>query len=440
MLGRLQWEITKLAFKAIVAAERLVYGVSFNLYDPRLKQDPYTPYNRLREKRPIHYSAVTRSWWITRFDLAQELLKDKRFGLDVRKFPKKAEQARKLLAGDAERLALFEGPSLLAADPPDHTRIRRVIQHDFLNRSIQRLEPFIADLALELLPQVDQRMPFDFMDRLARPLPANVIGKMMGIPQEDFESLTQWSLDMTASIWSGDWDVMQRGENAHKQIIQAFRRLREARRGAPGEDLIDVLIDAEEKAEISDLEMYNTCWQMLLAGHETTTRLLGSAVYHFLSIEGLWQQLVENRTLLPQAIEEVLRFEPPLQATFRFVLEDLDFHGAKFKKGDTVYVSLSGINRDPEANSEPNKFDVQRGKVKHLSFGAGIHTCFGSALARLEARIVLNQLLELYPNMRLTDDQPVWGDNPVFRGLETLIVDPGPAVQVKQSDLQLSMA
>jgi cytochrome P450 len=183
-----------------------------------------------------------------------------------------------------------------------------------------------------------------------------------------------------------------------------------------------MLIRAEEDGDtLTERELYNTCLLLLVAGHETTTRLIGNGVYLLLDHDR-WRELRAHPERIPTAVEEMLRFEPPVQATQRFVLEDLDFHGKRMKRGDIVLVSIAGGNRDPGANADPDRFDIGREKVNQVSFGYGIHLCIGASLARLEARVAFEKLLDRFPHLGLCNPEPQWGDNPIFRGHRTLWV------------------
>jgi pimeloyl-[acyl-carrier protein] synthase len=183
------------------------------------------------------------------------------------------------------------------------------------------------------------------------------------------------------------------------------------------------MIDAEENGDcLTEIELYNTCLLLLVAGHETTTRLISSGLFLLLRSPDQLTLLRNDPSLIANAIEEMLRFEPPVQATRRFALEDIDFHGTQIKKGQLVFLSIAGSNRDPAANDDPDTFDIMRTAPKQISFGYGIHLCIGASLARLEATIAFEEILKRYDHMQLLDDHPTWGENAFFRGLETLNV------------------
>jgi len=311
---------------------------------------------------------------------------------------------------------------MLNLDPPDHSRIRRLVSQGFMHKFIQSLEPRIRLIVDDCLRRVDNDATFDIVATLAKPLPAIVIAEMMGLPESDHARFQAWSEDLIDGTGTNDPTKVERGTAASNALIQYFRDIIHSRRGNPGDDLIGQLIRAEEAGDtLSERELYNTCLLLLVAGHETTTRLIGNGAYLLLK-HGLWKTLRDDSARIPAAIEEMLRFEPPVQATQRFVLEDLEFHGKHMKRGEIVFVGIAGGNRDPDANDAPDRFDPGREKVNQVSFGYGIHLCIGASLARLEAKVTFEKLLAEFPDMRLCDAEPHWGTNPFFRGHESLVV------------------
>jgi len=416
---KIQLKLGQALANGLSFVERGLHGVSLNLLDPALARDPYPFYDRMREKAPVHYSIAMRVWWVTPFEYVQEILRDKRFGSDVRKFP---ERVKKILPNlDEERRERFEHPSMLSSDPPDHTRLRKLVSQGFVHKFIQSLEPRIRAIVDDCLRRVDNDATFDVVDVLAKPLPAIVIAEMMGLPASDHAQFQAWSEDLIEAT-GADIDKLDKGVAAEKALIAYFRDIVARKRNAPGDDLIAMLIQAEEEGDkLTERELYNTCLLLLVAGHETTTRLIGNGVFLLLQ-HGRWNELRAHPERIPIAVEEMLRFEPPVQATQRFVLEDLEFRGKRMKRGDVVLVSIAGANRDPQANPEPDRFDIGREKVNQVSFGYGIHLCIGASLARLEAKVAFEKLLEKFPSLALCNPEPQWSDNPIFRGHRNLWV------------------
>ena len=308
-------------------------------------------------------------------------------------------------------------------DPPDHSRIRRLVSKGFIHKFIQSLEPKIQSIVNDCLKSIDNGPSFDIVETLAKPLPAIVIAEMLGLPEGDHAQFQSWSEDLIAASAGGDVAAAERARLASRKLINYFRGIINERRGDPGNDLIGQLILAEEAGDkLTEMEVYNTCFLLLIAGHETTTRLISNGVYLLLKNPGLWQNLREDPSRIANAIEEILRFEPPVQATSRFATEDMEFHGARLKRGDLLFVSIAGGNRDPDSNINPDEFNIDREKVSQVSFGYGIHLCIGASLARMEARLAIESLLQKFPDLSLVDQEPRWGDNPFFRGHECLNV------------------
>jgi cytochrome P450 len=262
---------------------------------------------------------------------------------------------------------------------------------------------------------------------LAKPLPATVIAEMMGLPEADHAQFQVWSEALIDGTGTNDIEKLEKGNQASKQLVNYFREIIKTKRGQSGDDLIIQLIKAEEEGDkLTEQELYNTCLLVLVAGHETTTRLISNGLFQLLKLPEVWQQLRDKPDLIPAAVEEMLRFEPPVQATQRFAREDMDFHGHPFKKGDIIFLSIAGGNRDPSVNDDPDNFDINRKEVNQVSFGYGIHLCIGASLARMEARVAFEKLLQKYPQLELVDQQPHWGKNPFFRGHEVLEVRKSP--------------
>jgi pimeloyl-[acyl-carrier protein] synthase len=418
---KIQFRIASLYTYSLSAYEQLRYGVALNPLSPKVGRNPYPYHDALREKRPIHFSPAINAFWVTRFDWVQEILRDKRFGADVRKHPKRLERVTQHM--DEERLENFNHPSMLDLDPPDHTRIRRLASQGFINRFIQSLEPRIRVIVDECLTATANQSVIDFVDVVAKPLPAIVIAEMMGLPKKDHDQFQRWSEDLIDGTGTNDTDRLEASQQASRSLRHYFKTIIASKRNSSDEDLITLLIGAEEGDDtLSEIELYNTCLLLLVAGHETTTRLIGNGLYLLLAQPEQLSKLQSDPSLIPNAVEEMLRYEPPVQATRRFVMEDIEFHGTQFKKGELIFLSIAGSNRDRTANKDPGTFDVSRENVKQISFGYGIHLCLGIALARLEARVTFEEILSRYPTLSLADEEPAWGTNPFFRGLEHLNV------------------
>lgn len=412
----------KAFFETMVSYERLRYGVGLRLFSRDFLDNPYPELSKLRNQRPIHYSLASQAWWVTGFDAIQELMRDSRFGSDVRVFKDRADKIRANL--NDQQVESFDAPSMLSLNPPDHTRLRKLVSRGFLHKYIQSLEPEVQNLVDQCLLSNHNDSVFDVAQGIAQPLPAFVIAKMMGLPDADYEKFRDWSVDLIAGTFTFDADEVEKGGKAGVALTNYFKQIIEQRRGSPGDDFIGQLMLAEEAGDkLSAQELYSTCLLLLVAGHETTTRLITNGLQTLLANPQQLAKLQNNPELLPNAIEEMLRYEPPVQLTQRFVNEDMQFRGHQFKRGQVVMVGLAAGNRDPKANARPDEFDIAREKVNSLSFGYGIHLCIGASLARLEAKVVFKTLLQRFPDMRLVKERPEWGDSPLFRGMDELLLD-----------------
>ncbi len=418
---RLRQKAIQKSFGALCGIERLVHGVSINVASRAFLDDPYTSFNAMRDKAPLHYSMALRGYWVTSFEYVQEVLLDKRFGADVRAYEDRAARLRATI-DNPEDLASFDNPSMLNLDPPDHTRIRKLVTHGFTRSFIESMAPRIQSIVDDCLNQVDNQPSFDVVDKLAKPLPAIVIAEMMGLPEGDHAQFQEWSEELIVGAGSSDPDDMERSNRASRALVKYFAGIIEARRDQPGDDLIGTLMRAEEAGDkLNAQELYNTCLLVLVAGHETTTRLIGNGLFLLLRHPEQLAYLREHPDQIDTAVEEMLRFEPPVQATQRFVREDMDFHGTRLKRGDIVFVGIAGANRDPAEIPDPENFDIRREKVRQVSFGYGIHLCIGAHLARMEAKIALLTLLDRFDEIALVGEAN-WGDNPFFRGFDELTI------------------
>lgn len=413
------------AYKFLVGLEKILNkGVVLDFLHNDFVKNPYQTYNSMRAHKPILFSQTTRLHWVTKMEFAQEMLRDKRFSVDDRKYPI-AEKRRKEFkkAGREILLEQFENPSMLKLDPPDHSRIRKLVQYGFTNRYITSLEPEIKKVVDDCLEKVHNQDSFDLIDDLAKPLPAIVIAKMMGLPNEDLDQFQAWSEDLllgVGGIGTSREDIKKSGD-AYESLIRYFEKIILSRKDEPGDDFIGKLIQAEEEGDKLNIkEMYGTCLLLLIAGHETTTRLIGNGLFTLLNHPDQFLLIKNNYDLIPNAIEEMLRYEPPVHATVRFAHDDMAYAGKDYKRGTAFAVSIAGANRDPEANKNPNSFDISRQEIKHISFGYGPHMCIGASLARIESRIAFETLFERFSKLELLDKNPLWGKNLIFRGFDNL--------------------
>ena len=399
-------------------------GFALDIFSSSFQNNPYKTYSKMRSINPIYHSKPTFLRWVTKMDLVQEMIRDERFSVDDRKFPI-AKLRRNELRRDGRDIMLdqFENPSILKLDPPDHSRIRKLVSYGFTNRYIKSLETEINDTINQCLDKTHNLESFDLMNVLAKPLPAIVIAKMMGLPDSDLNQFQTWSENLLKEVGGIGSSVKKRklARDAYEDLIRYFEKIIIERKDNPGDDFIGKLILAEEEGDkLNVKEMYGTCLLLLIAGHETTTRLVGNGLFALLNHPDQFECLKDDHSKIPNAIEEMLRYEPPVHATVRFANENMTYRKRDYKRGTPFAISIAGANRDPEANKDPDSFNILRENIKHVSFGYGPHMCIGANLARIETRLVFERLLERFPNMKLGDKNPEWQKNFIFRGFENL--------------------
>lgn len=398
------------------------------IIDPTFLADPYPTYAALREAGPIHWSEefFGGAWLLTRHADVEAVLRDvARFSAQrTGGWVMQSVAARRELKGFQQLYAR----AMLFVDAPDHARIRGVLNAGFRSEVLQRLVPTIeqrVDALLDEVSAVDADAGFDFMQSLARPLPADVMAMLMDIPASDRGDFIAWSDDLAAFIGSTipSLEQARRAQTALLAMCGYFERLVPERRDAPGDDLVSRLLRAEAGGDIrSGAELLAQCAMLLFAGHETTRNLLGNGLQALLMHPEQWQCLQREPGLLPNAVRELLRFESPVQYTGRRVATDLVLHGQQLRRGDLVVVLIAAANRDPARYEHADRLDITRRPGGLLSFGAGPHVCIGAGLTLMEAEIVFGRLLHRFPRLRLVDAWPHWSGNAVYRGLSALPV------------------
>lgn len=389
-------------------------------HDAEFRVDPYPSYEFMRPRGGIHRSFTNQGWIAIGHAEIQEILRHPNFSNELSQ-NKLFFRILDAATGDAG-VPFADNPPLLNLDPPDHTRIRKLISPGFTNRFLQSFAPAISTFVDDLLSRIDTSIEADMIAQLATPLPAWVITEMMGVPESERARFIDWSHDLIGATVVSRPDLIVRASRAEAEMSAYFADLIERKRERPGDDFVSRLMDTDA-GNLSSDELIATCILLLSAGHETTTRLIGNGLFTLLKHPEQMAKLRENRELLPMAIEEMLRFEPPVQMTLRFVKDDMDFHGHRFRAGHMIMLNFGAASRDPGANALPNQFDITRQTVNHVAFGHGIHHCLGVTLARLEAQIAFNALLDRYSVIEYAGPTPAtWQANPFFRGLETLPV------------------
>ena len=400
---------------AMALRERWHNGVSYNPFSARTVQDPYPVYAALRDRAPVHHSRLLNAWLFTRHADVDSILRDhRRFGNDPRKGTLSPRQ-RAMLPPAHEF-------TLLILDPPDHARLRALVNKAFTRRAVNALAPRIRAILGALLDDIADPAGFDLMQAVARPLPAMVIAEMLGVPPQDRDRFMDWSA-RRARLLEPTITPREReaGKAASLEFDAYFRPLIERRRAAPRDDIVSALTSAQDEGErLSERETLNMLRLLLLAGYETTANFIGNGMLALLRHPHELQRLRNDPAMIPTAVEELLRFDSPAQADFRRVLADCEVSGSPLRKRDNVVLFLGAANRDPDAFEDPDRLDVARNRGAHLAFGRGIHHCLGAALARLEGRIVLEMLLERFSQISLLGGRQRFRMGIVIRGLESL--------------------
>ena len=374
--------------------------------------DPYPVLQQLREEDPVHWSESIGGWVLTKYDDIIVTFKEtERYSNEGRL----ARAIEYLPAESKARLRTFEDhyrtKGLLHSDPPDHTRLRKLVTKAFTPRLIEAMRQRIQDIVNELLDGGLRDGGMDIIPNLAVALPITVLAEILGAPPADRHLFKKWADSLLAfqGINKPGEDILQRAQGTLVEIKAYLIDLVRKTRGRPGEDLISQLVMAESEGDkLSEAELLNTCITLLVAGHETTTSLIGNGTYSLLSHPDEWHRLIKEPALLSSAIEEILRFESPVSRQPRLMKQDAQLRCKQIGKGQMVFQMLNAANRDPAYFTEPDTFDIGRQKNRHIAFGSGIHFCVGAALSRMEGQVVFGTLRERVPNMRLVDDKPAW--------------------------------
>jgi cytochrome P450 len=392
----------------------------FNPFLPEYRRDPYPFYRALQTKHPVYFSPVLRGWILSRYADVVDVLQDSRFSVDRQQ----SKLFQRLKPFDSLRPDFTEAitRSLLMVDPPDHTRLRRLVNKAFTPRVVENLRPRIQVIVDELLDRVEKQGEMDLIRDLAYPLPVIVISEMLGIAAADHAKFKEWSDALTALV-----DPMQAengmgpAQEAYVQLSAYLRRVFEERRREPRQDLISALVSVEEQGDsLSDAEMLSLSALILGAGHETTTNLLGSSVLALLRNPSERRRLQDDPSMIVPAVEEFLRYDSPVQVTDRVATQDCEIAGQMVRKGVLVGLILAAANRDPARFVDPDRLDLGRQDNHHIAFGHGVHFCLGAALARTEAQIAVSTLLRRFPDFDGERDPKEWKRSIVLRGPTSL--------------------
>ena len=378
------------------------------LLTPDYLSDPYRYYAQLRETAPVYWSNRLNGWILTRYDDVRNALKHPQL-VSSQRVSSYAESLPQQSLVDMQPLFYQFDKWIGNMDPPDHTRLRRLVNVAFTARMVENLRTDIEQLVQELLNSLETQSQIDFVRDFAYPLPAIVIAKMLGVPPESREQFMKWSDDLTAYSGTGQADVQVAKAASHSaaELTALFKRLANVRRTHPQPDLLSRLVEVEEQGDrLQEQELLGMCGFLIVAGHETTMALLANGLLSLLNHPRQQQQLREHPQQIVTAVEEFLRFDSPIQHQTRSAAEDLVIAGTPIRKGDRVIPILGAANRDPVRFCEPDLFDLTRDPNPHLAFGFGHHFCLGAPLARLEAQIAIPAILERWPKIELVDPRP----------------------------------
>ncbi len=403
-------QMTKAALKTALVPPLAAFVASSNV-----RRRPYPLFGALRRLDPVHESAIG-VWILSRHAEVSSVLRDARFGSDEDKadierlnfgpfdrlFSKRGQRGGN---SDHKEFVRKLGELMLFRDPPDHTRLRSLVTKAFTPRRIEVLQPRIEQIVAETLDAFPKDGAVDVMSTLAYPVPARVICELVGVPASDHGLIVSLAPDLAAGLDPGPMrtpDSMRRADEAYQTLQRYIGDLIDSRRREPQDDLLTALIDAEsDGSSLTRDELIGTVGLLIMAGHETTANLVGNGLHAVLRDRDAFDRLRDDPSVGQTAVEELLRFDSPVQMTVRVALDDLAVGEQTIRKGSIVVPLIAAANRDPAVFADPNKLDLARSPNPHLSFSGGAHFCIGAPLARLEARIMLGELVRRFPAMRV---------------------------------------
>jgi cytochrome P450 len=396
------------------------------LFTEEILQDPYPAYARLHEEGPLHFVDVGGAWAVWAIFSHAECSS---IAKDPRLSAKRSQQMIRTLPinaqGEFKELARLFGLWMIFMDAPEHTRLRKLLNKGFSPAVVDALRGQVEAVVDRMLEPLKPGMEIDLMSVLANPLPVLIILELLGLPQEMHDAFTGWSREITRFRGSPTPKVehARTAQTALIQLMDFFRETVAERRRNKGSDLISLLIDIEEQGEVlTEEEVYAQCTAFLFAGHETTRNLIGSGMYALLQHPEETAELRENPDIIRSAVEELLRWESPIQFTARVLKEDMEVCGQRIPKNWSILCMLGAANRDPRQFKEPNRLNLKRLNNQHLAFSAGPHFCIGNQLARLEGQVAILKLVQRFPNMKIVGPKPEWAATFGFRGLKSLPV------------------
>lgn len=409
----------------------------FDPFHPDFLENPYRFYAKYREVDPVHWGQPPEPmapgcWYIMRHDDARTVIDDQRFCVDITN----AIPREFLPPFPEEFRPLFEqtGDWFIFRDPPDHTRLKRLVSLAFTRKQVEQLQPRIRQVTNDLLDRAGDAQQLDAIRDFAARLPVIIIADLLGMPLDNREQLHRWSKAILAGMNLRHSDeaprLLAEGTTAVLEFSAHLRKLFDEKRNHPDEHLMSRLIEVADADgdKLSDRELVATCILLFFAGHETTVNLIGNGLLALLQNPDQLQLLREQPELIHSAVEEMARYDASGHMTFRFATEDVELRGKRIARGDPIAVIIGAANRDPNVFPDPDKFDITRQDNPHIAFGSGRHFCLGAALGRMETKIAITTLLERMPEIRLLTDKLEWNPSIGLRGLKSLPVGSPAAV------------
>ncbi|MBI0577910.1 cytochrome P450 [Neobacillus cucumis] len=378
-------------------------------------QNPYPFYEKLRSIHPIYYGNLLKypGWYVTGYKEAIAILKDTRFKnrIPLPQTSKKYEQLKNI-----------QNNMMLFKNQPDHKRLRFLVSNEFTPGMAEQLRPYMQETVNDLLQQVQNQKSMDVISDFAFPLASLIIAKILGVPVDERPQFREWAAILVQTIdFTRSRKNLNKGNDITIILRNYFKELIEKRKQSPEEDLISLLIKEEQHGDrLTDEELLATCILLVIAGHETTVNLISNSILALLENPHQMVELNENPSLIENAVEEFLRYESPTQMTSRIASEDIEIDQTTIKKGDQVYILLGAVNRDPNKFADAHLLDITRNPNPHLAFGYGTHFCLGAPLARLEAQIAIQSLLQQMDNLQLASSDLPWRKLVGFRSLNEL--------------------
>jgi cytochrome P450 len=395
-----------------------------NLLDPEVRANPYPLYHQLRSTDPVYWDEAAGCWVLTGYADIVAVLRESRFSKaqGLKRIFNRFPETERVTARPVFRMF---SKQMLFADAPYHTQLKGLVNKAFTPRVVERMQVHIQEIVDELLDAVQHKGQMDIIHDFAFPLPVTIIAELLGLPREEHDKFKKWSDDFLAVLGAGHHasGLMQKARQSIIQFSDYISTLQAQHHQHPKDDLLGRLFTVEEEGQRLDhKELVANSLLLLVAGHETTTNLIGNGLLALLRHPDQMKKLRDNPSLINTAVEELLRYDNPVQILWRYASEEIEIAGKQIGQGQMVNLIIAAANRDPAQFPDPDRLDLSRPESRHAGFGFGIHFCLGSALARLEGQIAINTLLQRIPTLKLETEALEWQENPIFRGLKSLPV------------------